>query len=149
MRFDACEEIIQGMPHRPPIKHQKSQAFYESEEDYINMPKLKSFINHESYYATLFHELIHSTGHKDRLDRKELNEMAEFGFEPYSIEELSAEIGLCYLSSVAGITTTFTNIAYIEGWLQKLQNDKRFIVYGSTQAQKAVDYILNVGKEEE
>lgn len=31
MPFDACEDIIKGMPKRPPIKHQKSQAFYEPE----------------------------------------------------------------------------------------------------------------------
>ena len=150
MPFDACEDIITGMPNRPPIKHKQAKAFYVVEEDYINMPKLKSFTSHDSYYATLFHELIHSTGHKARLDRKELNQMAEFGSEPYSIEELTAEMGSCYLTSLVGITTTFTNsVAYIEGWLQQLKNDSRFIVYASSQAQRAVDCIVNVGKEEE
>lgn len=149
MPIDACEDILTAMPQRPPIVHEKQQAFYDMIEDSINMPKLKSFINVESYYATLFHELIHSTGHTTRLNRKELNEMTEFGSKPYSIEELTAEIGSCYLSSQAGIVTTFTNsVAYIEGWLQKLQQDKRFIFYGSTQAQKAVDFILNTQVEQ-
>ena len=33
--------------------------------------------------------------------------------------------------------------AYIQEWLEKLRNDKRFIVQASGQAQKAVDLILN------
>ena len=148
--LEVCETIIQKMPRRPDIRHKQPEAFYRPEEDYINMPKLKTFVNSESYYATLFHELIHSTGHTSRLDRKELSQMAEFGSELYSIKELTAEIGSCFLSSHAGIENTFTNsVSYINGWLQKLRNDKRFIVYGSTQAQKAVDFILNIGKTEE
>jgi antirestriction protein ArdC len=35
------------------------------------------------------------------------------------------------------------DVAYIEGWLQKLKEDKRFILFASSKAQKAVDYILN------
>src|SRR5258706_361842 len=38
--------------------------------------------------------------------------------------------------------------AYIQGWLERLKNDKRFIVYASVQAQKAVDYILNTKPKE-
>ena len=33
--------------------------------------------------------------------------------------------------------------AYINGWLGKLKNDKRFIVQASGFAQRAVDLILN------
>jgi len=35
--------------------------------------------------------------------------------------------------------------AYIQGWLNQLKNDKKFIVEASAKAQKAVDYILNQG----
>jgi antirestriction protein ArdC len=62
----------------------------------------------------------------------------------YSIEELTAEIGACYLKSFTGIAADryYNNAAYIQGWLKKLRNDKKFIVYASAQAQKASDFIL-------
>jgi antirestriction protein ArdC len=62
------------------------------------------------------------------------------------MEELIAEIGACYLNSVAGIIDKeFDNsVAYIKGWIDVLRNDKRMIVFASGQAQRAVEYILNL-----
>ena len=142
----ACDEIIERMPNCPTIKHHKQSAYYAPKEDYINMPKQGSFNSLTSYYGTLFHELIHSTGHQSRLNRKEVVESNKYGSEMYSIEELTAEIGACYLNSIAGILNPeFDNsVSYIKGWIEKLRNDKRMIVYASSQAQKATDYILNV-----
>ena len=140
-----CESIITGMPQCPVIKFKEKEAYYHIVEDYINMPKRKSFKSAELYYATLFHELVHSTGAEKRLNRKTINEMAEFGSEMYSIEELIAELGSAYLSSFTGILSKGiqNNAAYIKGWLGKLKNDKRFIVQASGQAQRAVDFIMN------
>lgn len=145
-----CESIISAMTHCPPIRHKDNKAFYNFKEDFVNMPKKRGFKNDESYYATLFHELVHSTGHESRLKRDTLNQMAEFGDDNYSLEELVAEIGTCYLQSHAGITSEFQqSAAYLQGWLAKLKGDKRFIFQASRAAQKAVDYILNVKNEEE
>lgn len=140
-----CEAIIAGMPGSPAIKHKEQQAFYHVEQDYINMPKKKLFKTPESYYATLFHELVHSTGNEKRLNRKTITEMHEFGSEAYSIEELVAELGSAYLSSLTGILNAGigNSAAYINGWLAKLKGDKRFMVQASGQAQRAVDYIIN------
>jgi antirestriction protein ArdC len=145
-QIGACDEIIEQMPNRPVIKHSKSEAYYHPFEDYINIPKQGSFTSAENYYTTLFHELIHSTGHASRLNRKEVVEKDKFGSDKYSIEELTAQIGACYLNSVAGIGDRDfeNNVAYIQGWIKVLKNDKRFIVYASGQAQKATDYILNI-----
>jgi len=53
-------------------------------------------------------------------------------------------MGTCYLQSFAGITSQFQqSTAYIQAWLLKLKNDRRFIFQAATAAQKAVDYILN------
>jgi antirestriction protein ArdC len=141
-----CEAIIAGMPGCPEIRHKQQEAFYHIGEDYINMPKKKSFKNPESYYGTLFHELVHCTGAEKRLNRKTLSEMAEFGSEAYGIEELVAELGSAYLSSFTGILNTgiSNSAAYINGWLSKLKGDKRFMVQASGQAQKAVDFIINL-----
>ena len=140
----ACEHIIESMPTKPKITQKENKAYYNPLLDFINMPKMGTFTSDESYYATLFHELIHSTGHLTRLNRKGLLEMTEFGSQPYSFEELVAEIGACYLESLTGIAEKQidNNAAYISGWLEKLENDDHFIVLASSQAQKAVDYIL-------
>jgi antirestriction protein ArdC len=140
-----CESIITEMKQCPPIKHKEQKAFYDIVEDYINMPKKKSFKSGTGYYGTLFHELVHSTGHEKRLNRKTITEMAEFGSELYSIEELVAEIGSAYLCSFACILNEgiANHVAYVNGWLGKLRGDKRFIVQASSFAQQAVDFILN------
>ena len=144
-----CEEIVKAMQMRPKIVHKEDKAFYHPVMDYVNMPKIKSFKDSASYYGALFHELVHSTGHANRLNRKEVMDSKPYGSESYSIEELTAEIGACYLKSHAGIAMEVENsAAYIQGWLERLKNDKRFIVYASVQAQKAVDYILNTQPEE-
>lgn len=146
-----CEGIINGMQNAPVIRHKEQKAFYHIAEDYINMPKKKSFKNSEAYYSTLFHELVHSTGSEKRLGRKTITEMNEFGSEAYSIEELIAELGAAYLSSLSGILNKEiqNTVAYIDGWLGKLRNDKRFIVQASGQAQRAVDCIMNVSVSKE
>ncbi len=126
------------------------KAFYHKGQDYVNMPRMEVFNSSEDYYATLFHELVHSTGHKERLDRKELLNSKGFKTEDYAIEELTAEMGASYLKSYAGIPIeqVENNASYIQGWLERLKKDKKFIVYASAQAQKATDYILNVRNEE-
>jgi len=140
-----CESIVSSMPQCPAIKHKEQRAYYNPTDDFVNMPKKRSFDSDESYYSTLFHELVHSTGHENRLNRKTLTQMSEFGSEAYSIEELIAEMGTCYLQSFAGITSEFQHsAAYLQGWLGKLKNDKYFIFQAASAAQKAVDYILNI-----
>jgi antirestriction protein ArdC len=141
-----CEAILKGMPEYPPVQYKEQKAFYHIVEDYINMPKKKSFKTSEAYYSTLFHELVHSTGSEKRLKRPSITEMAEFGSEPYSIEELVAEIGAAYLCSFTGILAAEMkdSAAYIKGWLGKLRDDKRFIIRASGYSQRAVDYILNI-----
>jgi len=74
----SCESIVSAMPHCPPIRHKENSAFYNFKEDFVNMPKKRSFKSDESYYSTLFHELVHSTGHESRLKRDTLMQMAEF-----------------------------------------------------------------------
>jgi antirestriction protein ArdC len=88
---------------------------------------------------------VHSTGSKKRLNRKTILEMAEFGDNLYSIEELVAELGAAYLNSLSGISASLiqNSAAYLNGWLAKLKGDKRFMVQASGQVQRAVDFILN------
>ncbi|MBX9837710.1 MAG: ssDNA-binding domain-containing protein [Silvanigrellaceae bacterium] len=140
-----CDQIIEEMEHCPKIIYEAQQAFYDPISDYINMPKPETFVANEDFYSVLFHELIHSTGHRSRLARDGVATTSRFGDSAYSLEELTAEIGSCFLSSVCGIgTNNFDqSISYINGWLLALKNDKKLIVKASGQAQRATDYILN------
>ncbi len=144
--IETCEKVINEMPSIPKIQHKEQQAYYNRVGDYINMPKIETFDKSEDYYGALFHELVHSTGHGERLNRKDLLESQGMRSEKYAIEELTAEMGASYLKSHAGIPIEQleNNASYIQSWLEHLKNDKKFIVYASSQAQKATDYILNI-----
>jgi antirestriction protein ArdC len=150
LALPGCAAFVNHMPQKPVMTSKGNEAWYDPTIDTANVPPLKKFKDSEAYYGTVFHELVHSTGHQSRLNRKELTMKTTFGSSTYSLEELTAEIGACFLLSFAGIakqTHIANSAAYVQGWLQKLQNDKRFIIYASTYAQKAVDFIMDIQPE--
>lgn len=53
----------------PILPKEQDRAYYSSSEEKIVVPLKRQFKDGESFYATLFHEMAHSTGHKSRLDR--------------------------------------------------------------------------------
>jgi antirestriction protein ArdC len=144
-------EIVAGMPQPPVVKHGMSHAYYSPINDIVGLPERKRFDTEDAYHATLFHELIHSTGHEKRLKRLSIMERNGFGSDPYCKEELIAELGSAFLCGQAGIVerTIDNSAAYLEGWLKRLQEDKTLIVYAAAQAQKAADFILGHKPESE
>ena len=139
---EECEKLINGYANRPEIKELEQRAYYRPATDEINMPKMGSFDSVDSYYATLFHELIHSTGHPKRLDRQGISK-GYFGDEIYSTEELVAEFGATFLCGLSGIEqNTITNAtAYIQNWIKKLQDKPQIAVQAAQTASRAVDYM--------
>ena len=137
-------EIVAKMPEPPAIKHGMTQAFYSPTEDAVGMPERKRFDTEAGYFAALFHELVHATGHEKRLKRASIAERNGFGSDPYCKEELIAELGSAFLCGYADIVdrTIDNSAAYLEGWLKQFQNDRTLIVYAAAQAQKAADFIL-------
>jgi antirestriction protein ArdC len=137
-------EIVAKMPQPPVVKHGMAQAFYSPADDCVGMPERERFDSEASYFATLFHELVHATGHEKRLNRASITERNGFGSDPYCKEELIAELGSAFLCGYAGIVdrTIDNSAAYLEGWLKQFQNDRTLIVYAAAQAQKAADFIL-------
>ena len=120
------------------------KAYYSPANDLVNVPKLRAFKNSNLYYSVAFHELTHSTGHATRLNR--IRDVAAFGSENYSKEELVAEIGAYTLTSTCGITTDKTerdSVAYLQSWIGALRNDTTLFVKAIQQATKAVKYILD------
>ncbi|WP_224984487.1 ArdC family protein [Geomonas agri] len=150
--IERADQIIEGMPLPPDIRHGGNKACYSPMLDYVKLPEQQAFESPEEYYSTAFHELIHSTGHASRVGRKGILERSHFGSHEYSKEELVAEMGAAFLCGVTGIEnrTLENSAAYIAGWLKALKNDKTLLVHAAAQAQKAADYILNrkVAEEE-
>jgi antirestriction protein ArdC len=141
----ACERVVEGMPNRPTIRHGFQGAFYVPIADEVRMPDRPQFDKPEGYYATLFHELGHSTGHTSRLNRKGIAESgAAFGSDTYGREELVAEMTSAYLCGFTGIepATIENAAAYVAGWLKAIRQDARLVVTAAAQAQRAADYIL-------
>lgn len=145
--IEEAENIVKGYMNQPSISWESGiGAFYQPGRDHVNVPPMKDFPKIEEYYCTFFHELIHSTGHSSRLNREGITEIARFGSQTYSKEELVAEIGASMLTGLAGFSdVTFDNsAAYIQSWLKQLKDDKTLVVKAGAQAQKAADHILGV-----
>jgi antirestriction protein ArdC len=127
-----------------------NRAFYRPSTDEVVVPMLSQFGSENEYYATTFHELVHSTIPAYRCDREAENKASFFGNEDYSREELVAEMGSAMLCSFVGIEkpSTFKNsVAYIQSWLQALKNDSKMVVWAASRAEKAAKYILNIKEE--
>ncbi|HSA05986.1 MAG TPA: zincin-like metallopeptidase domain-containing protein [Candidatus Gastranaerophilales bacterium] len=122
------------------IRHQGERAYFNLENDFINMPLKSKFKDEQKYYPTLFHELIHWTGHKNRLDRINSKDKSDRAFE-----ELIAEIGSSFLCAEYGISVDIENTAsYVESWLECLKQDKNFIFKASGKASEAINYIQGI-----
>ena len=81
------------------------------------MPARSRFVDAPHYYSTLFHELVHSTGHGSRLNRAF---GAHFGDELYNKEELVAEMGAATFAPLPAFANEHTDrntAAYIRSWI--------------------------------
>jgi antirestriction protein ArdC len=138
-----CDAIVKDMPTRPEIVGALN-AWYSPIADRVGIPAINSFTGSEEYYSTLFHELVHSTGHKSRLHREQFDNPVRFGSESYSKEELVAELGASMLCGVSGISPRVldNSASYLQSWISRLRGDSRLIVSAASQAQKASDFIL-------
>lgn len=146
--IEEADNLIKAYVTREGLTYEETEsdeAYYSPRHDTVVVPLKEQFKEISEYYSTAFHELTHSTGHKNRLDRLATGAKASFGSEDYSKEELVAEIGSATILNLLGIETpkTFKNsTAYIQSWINVLKNDVKFIVSASSKAEKAVNYIL-------
>lgn len=140
-----CEDVLNNMPQAPTIIKGFDQACYNPISDTVKIPSRAAFKTEAGYYATLFHELSHSTGHASRLARKGITERNTFGSDEYSKEELVAELGAAFLCGFTGIEaeTLENQTAYIDNWKKVIAADKKMIISAAAQAQRAADFILN------
>jgi antirestriction protein ArdC len=146
-----ADRVVTGYVDGPLVLHSGSIACYQPSIDTVRIPEPVRFESTESYYATLFHELAHSTGHEKRLNRGLDIHLAPFGSLDYSKEELVAEMTSAFLCAASGISpsTMEQSAAYIDGWRKRLNDDKRLVVQAAGQAQRAADCIRGVRFGEE
>ena len=91
-RWRTAQKILDAMPNRPEIRHGESlNPCYMGALDLVVMPNMGQFEDAERYFSTIYHELVHSTGHKCRLNRFE-KRAGESREEGYGFEELVAEL---------------------------------------------------------
>jgi antirestriction protein ArdC len=109
----------------------EDQAYYSHALDRIVVPSFKFFRGRTYYAATLFHELIHWTGHSSRLDRQ-LG--ARFGQQSKAAEELIAELGAAFLCAEFSIDEIIPHAAYIADYLKLLEDDPKAIFTAASKA---------------
>lgn len=145
--IEAGDKVIREYADREHVlirEEYTDEAYYSPSRDQIVIPDKQQYKDIHEFYSTAFHEMVHSTGHKTRLDRDMSQNI--FGSEDYSKEELIAEIGSAMLMCTVGIDTkqSFRNsAAYMQGWLRQIQKDERLVVSAAGKAEKAVGYILD------
>jgi antirestriction protein ArdC len=123
------------------VNHGGDRAFYRPSTDEITLPPFASFKSKEAYYAVFAHELMHWTGHKDRLNRDHLG---DFGSPEYAQEELVAEIASAFFMTAHGLTPEprEDHAQYLASWLKKLKSDPDALKKAFEEAQKAHDFAI-------
>jgi antirestriction protein ArdC len=126
-------------------------AFYSPARDIVIVPKKEQFNigkNAEEifkdgmeYYSSALHEMTHSTGTPNRLNR---DKGAKFGDEKYAKEELVAELTAAMVGNALGFDKRIlnNNAAYMDGWINALREEPKFIVSVMADVNKASKMIL-------
>lgn len=144
LRIKRAEALVRDMSDPPTIREGGSSAWYSPGEDLIQVPSLKDFRSSDAFYATLFHELGHATGHERRLNRTGVTSTIRFGSEDYGREELVAELASAFLCGLAGLDNSLedNSASYIAGWLGAIRADPKTVVLAAAQAQRAADFVI-------
>lgn len=139
--FKPVDHMIEHNEWICPIKPiHGDNAYYSISKKEIVIPEKSQFKDGESFYSNLFHEMAHSTGAEDQLDRLK---PTSFGSKEYSTEELKAEMTAALVSQRYGMTKHLKedSAAYLKGWLESLKEEPTFIKTILTDVKKASQMI--------
>ena len=148
IKHQIAEECINKFLENEKIKltHFGEEAFYAPSEDRINIPLKEKFKSIDYYLSTLAHEVCHSTGHTNRLNR---DMSGKFGSHDYAQEELKAEIGSALLNSELGIEINQEMMnnhkAYIQSWISIIEDKPNELFKAIYSAEKIAEYITEKG----
>lgn len=120
-----------------------SEAFYSRTDDAVQVPGWLDFKGVPAFWHTVFHELSHSTGATQRLNRDLGDATHE---DAYATEELVADISACLCLGRLGIDTSEcipNTAAYCASWSKRIASyDDSLFRKCVKDAQAAVDYIF-------
>lgn len=139
--FAPIDAMIKGNRWICPIKPQYgNNAYFSISKNMIVVPEKQQFVDGESFYGTLFHEMAHSTGHETVLDRFK---PTTFGSSEYAREELVAELGSALVAQRYGMAKHIKedSAAYLKSWLQSLKESPQFIKTTLLDVKKATSII--------
>ena len=143
MIYEALDELVCLQNWYCPIKVQYSDsAYYSPSSDHIVCPQREQFPQGAEYYGTLLHEMAHSTGSPQRLNR---TFGSFFGDALYAREELVAELTAALCGAFFGYATApqENNAAYLKHWLTKLKEEPAFLVEILGDVNKAAKMIAD------
>lgn len=136
--IDAMIENNAWVCHIRP--EQQDRAYYSVSKDHIVVPTKEQFVDGESFYGTLLHEMTHSTGASSRLGRLKA---CTFGDDNYAREELVAELGSALICQQNGVQKHVKgdSAAYLKSWLESLEESPDFIRTVMSDVKKATAVI--------
>lgn len=142
--IEAGERILACSPVE--IEHVAGiKPHYSLSKDKIFMPLKEHYDKPENYYATLAHEISHSTGAVSRLGRFSRGYLAGESIpqDKRAFEELVAEMSSLFIAAETGLPYEIENhAAYIKMWIEILENDPQVLFAASREAALAADFIL-------
>lgn len=137
---EILDDVIQNQSwYCPIIEKLSDSAYYSPGKDEIIIPERKQFADDIRYYSILLHEMAHSTGAKERLNRT----FAKSGSKEYAHEELIAELTAAFSGCQLGVSTTIheDNCKYIKGWIKNLKETPNYLYTILADVAKASSFI--------
>lgn len=130
--FTKSEKLLAKLQDQEALKIEwRTLAAYDPSWDYVLMPRIEDFRNatkpgspvgtaEANFWATMWHEVIHWTGHDSRLNR---DRHVRWGDETYAFEELIAELGSSFLCARLGISGEMQHPSYLDSWCRQLAKE--------------------------
>ena len=125
--FEPVDRMIADNRWICPIKPMYGDsAYYSISKNEIVVPEKGQFKDGESFYSNLYHEMGHSTGAENQLDRLK---PTTFGSAEYAREELVAELTAALTAQRYGMSKHLKDdtAAYLKAWLDSLKESPQFI----------------------
>ena len=149
----ALDRLFERQEWVCPIQVDKrsDSAFYNRTRDLIVVPMKEQFNigatpeevykDGMEYYSSALHEMAHSTGSPERLNRTKGD---KFGDDKYAKEELVAELTAANVGYAMGFDRRIldNNAAYLDGWISVLKENPKFIVSVMADVNKASAMVL-------
>lgn len=148
--IEEADRIIKNYVDREQLvfnECKSNKAYYAPLIDTVVVPLKEQYSNISEYYSTTFHELVHSSGSKNRLNRLETSNLASFGSETYSKEnqlQKLAQLPSLTIWELKQKEHFKTVLHTLKVGFKFSRNDNKFIVSASSKAEKAVNYILGI-----